>query len=315
VSVVGLDSKNARLLFENGRYQGHSPSPDRRWFAVSEGSYGRDSLHTTRLGRFGLRRIATVNGLIQGARWSPDGRRIAFAADDLRAACRLTAWIVTVETRVLRKLSDCAGLADWASDSRRIAYVTHEDELRVADLAAGRTVVVARGVRGGHAGAPDNDDGPRWSPGGLRIAYIGGARGKLHVVRLADGKDIAIAPASAAAAWSPDGRRLAFVHDGRLAVIHRDGSNFRVLDRAAIQDLVPAWSPDGRWIAYARVFERPCRCGSEVFVVPVNGGRARRLTDVSAKRLDGPRHVELGSPSWSRDSRRIFYLHYIHFGE
>ena len=55
-------------------------------------------------------------------------------------------------------------------------------------------------------------------------------------------------------AWSPDGRKIAFVSDrdgnGEIYVMNADGSAQRKLTRNAAPDGGPAWSPDGRRIAF-----------------------------------------------------------------
>ena len=56
--------------------------------------------------------------------------------------------------------------------------------------------------------------------------------------------------AYAAPAWSPDGRKLAFVSDregnSEVYVMNADGSGQRSLTRNPAYDADPAWSPDGR---------------------------------------------------------------------
>src|SRR6185436_11226570 len=55
-------------------------------------------------------------------------------------------------------------------------------------------------------------------------------------------------------AWSPDGRKLAFVseRDGNaeIYVMNADGSAQENLTRQPANDSHPAWSPDGRKIAF-----------------------------------------------------------------
>ncbi len=76
-------------------------------------------------------------------------------------------------------------------------------------------------------------------------------------------------------AWSPDGRRLAFLLNGRLSIANRDGSGVRPLASARL--LVrepPAWSPDGDWIA----FENDYPTDGDLYIVHPDGTGLRRLT-------------------------------------
>ncbi|GAA2617947.1 hypothetical protein GCM10010399_56260 [Dactylosporangium fulvum] len=69
--------------------------------------------------------------------------------------------------------------------------------------------------------------------------------------------------------FSPDGTRLAYLHNGTVWVMNADGSGKRqVSDRAAGG---PSWSPDGKWIAYSAL---SCTGGPGVFRVPATGGTA-----------------------------------------
>ena len=72
----------------------------------------------------------------------------------------------------------------------------------------------------------------------------------------------------AGAAWSPDGKRIAFTHDGELWVMRSDGSRQRPLGAIGAG---PAWSPDGKRIAFTRV--------GDVNVVNADGSDLRALPD------------------------------------
>jgi TolB protein len=96
-------------------------------------------------------------------------------------------------------------------------------------------------------------------------------------------------------AWSPDGRRIAFVsrRDGRshIYAMRVDGTGTRRLTSSAPDDSSPTWSPDGRRIAFSRV--------GELFVVGSRGGPARRIGQgVGGEALD---------PAWSPNGRLIAY--------
>jgi Tol biopolymer transport system component len=99
-------------------------------------------------------------------------------------------------------------------------------------------------------------------------------------------------------AWSPDGRKLAFVsrRDGNseIYVMNADGSDQRNLTRHAASDQSPAWSPDGQSIAFVSR-----RSGlAEIHVMNADGSDQRNL------RVRVGRDSGLG---WSPDGRKIAF--------
>jgi len=96
--------------------------------------------------------------------------------------------------------------------------------------------------------------------------------------------------------WSPDGRWIAFVLDrGRGSEIWRmraDGSRVGLVAPAPLPDGAgqaereelggpsagPVWSPDGRFLAYAADVDDDGL--DELYVVPANGGRPRKLAEL-----------------------------------
>lgn len=115
---------------------------------------------------------------------------------------------------------------------------------------------------------------------------------------------------------SPDGRRFGFVEtyieDGnyhsRILVGAVDGDDTPKPLTDGIRDFAPAWSPDGRSIAFLRAQEAT---PPQLFVVPAEGGAARRLTDLPLG-VGSPvttRHAKgAAAPVWSPDSRHIAYV-------
>ena len=81
------------------------------------------------------------------------------------------------------------------------------------------------------------------------------------------------------AAYSPNGKRIAFVRASKHAIdlwtMNADGTHQRRLGATAgIHEIDPAWSPDGTQIAFKRVsgFWRDA-----LYVMPSTGGSVRRL--------------------------------------
>jgi TolB protein len=100
-------------------------------------------------------------------------------------------------------------------------------------------------------------------------------------------------------AWSPDGRRIAFVstrdRDPEIYVMDADGSNARRLTAVPGRDAHPYWSPDGSKI----VFQSPRENGhTRIFVMNADGSEQRVLT-----RNEG----FCGVPVWSPDGRTIVF--------
>lgn len=100
-------------------------------------------------------------------------------------------------------------------------------------------------------------------------------------------------------AWSPDGRRIAFVSDRdgqrEVYVMNADGSEPRNLTNHPADDWTPCWSPDGRQIAFASFREG----NWEIHVMEADGSNVRRLTNDPAADY---------SPSWSPDGNSIAFV-------
>jgi Tol biopolymer transport system component len=238
-------------------------SPDRRSIA----SAGDGELIIRTVSGQLLRRIdVPAEGTITEPRWSPGGRWIAFLVeqcesddDDRIAALRCAdLWVVRPDGSARRRLvaakvsthDRVAGYA-WSPSGRSLVFERSERPgLVVIDVATARTRVLRGTTRFGSGD-------PSWSRTGS-IAFAR-QRGRfkgydLYTVR-PDGsrlRRVARIHSAARPAWSPDGRRIAFLdfvpasglNRWRITVVRTDGSGRRQVG-VATSDLALLWSPDG----------------------------------------------------------------------
>jgi TolB protein len=160
----------------------------------------------------------------------------------------------------------------------RIAFVVkqarqHALQVADADGYGARTII----------SSPEPIISPKWSPDGMRLAYVSFERKKpvVFVQHLDSGNRQAVAAFkgnNSAPAWSPDGSQLAVVltRDGtsQIYLIDAHGGGLRRLSNNDSIDTEPAFSPDGRSIIFTSD-----RGGSpQIYQIPTEGGAATRLT-------------------------------------
>lgn len=102
-------------------------------------------------------------------------------------------------------------------------------------------------------------------------------------------------------AWSPDGRRLAFIREGASSpelVLLDVGRGAEIVIPTPGADNIngPAWSPDGRFIAYWGLRG----ANADIFVVGADGGNPTNVTQTA-------RHDE-SYPAWSPDGTRLAFV-------
>ena len=241
--------------------------------------------------------------------WSPDGHLIAVGngrscdpyADCLGWSVRL----IDATTGNLRGAIPSAKEPSWSPDGREIAF---EGGAALGDhhAKAPFSVSVARpSVKGRRTLARGGF--PLWSATGKWIAFYS-ITGQdlfdgLHVVRPNGRGERRIANSEAVLAWSPDGKRLAFIGPFGPTKISVYSTITAQIRRVGPSDLSHvggiAWSPDGSKLAWVS-YDYP-RDADRLFIAPSSGpGKPRVLVRTRARE-------RIWTPVFSADGKRVLY--------
>lgn len=236
------------------------------------------------------------------AAWSRDGSQIVFTSDR-PGNTDTELYRMAADASGVKALSDNEALdeyPDW-SGSSRLLFSSNRDggaqQLYLLDANATQTVRLTE------QGA--DDIRARWAPDGKGFAFTRATDGKWRVFVRATENGM-IRPLSAAwmstgeAAWTPDGHHLVVSSDAHapdsghlelfsLEVRDRDGDgvgdNIRRLTHtpAATLNTEPDVSTDGNCVLFVRA-RRDNPNQSEIYVMPMKGGDAIKVTDGYAPR-------------------------------
>jgi Tol biopolymer transport system component len=232
--------------------------------------------------------------------WSPDGKKLSFAAKDpLKYHLGINLYEVVVENGNVHELTALPGdeLGDrWSPDGAQLAFIWFPEGYGGSCLTCSKNAAIRlTNAEGSSEVVVDNFasiGGLTWSPDGTRLAFWGSPTAdylddeciEVYVLNvpnnsiecLTEQYDLVV---TGETVWSPDGERIAFtaIASGEAAIytITPDGkslSRLTALGAAAGRDLV--WAPDGQSIAFAYGWEGE---KSHIWFVEIKGGTLRKL--------------------------------------
>jgi len=221
--------------------------------------------------------------------WSPDGKRLCFAAKDPQNARQgVNLYAVALDDKRVHTLTARPGdelECRWSPDGTKVAYVwfprgfakleAGTAALRITDLKTDDYVLVDGFAWIGYLS---------WKPDGTQLAYITrSASQQLYIVDVMDGSAKSLTEqyemaSLAFATWSPNGKWIAFQAQGPkgrgIYTITPDGEELSQIVFSPSDDWGLTWSPDGNSIAFTRG-----SAGSKlrIWIVQVEKGKLEEL--------------------------------------
>jgi len=251
IYLMNIDGSGlSEITDSSGLIQGFTWSPDGQRLAFQSDRDGEDEIYVVNADGSGLLQLTDEEGFsARNPAWSPDGVHIAFTlgreADGTTYVARMRPDGSDVET-----LTE-GGTPAWSPDGTQIAFAVMDRGLFVMN-ADGTGIEQLTDSR-----AYGYDWFPAWSPDGSQILFgsnrqtPGDAATERPYVMNANGTNALpfadMAWGQPPYAWSPDGRRIAYVDDfffglGTLYIMDADGTNRQPLMQDN-QGLHPLWRP------------------------------------------------------------------------
>ncbi len=239
----------------------------------------------------------TADGSSGGARWSPDGRWIAFTAKRGEHGQVFVIRAAGVEAFPVTNVERSIGSFRWSPDGQRIAFTMQEPESKVEkqkDKIYGDYAVEDAEYRRSWLYAVDFDPG-RQAPDELpcyedekKEAQPWDCPEWPEPEALVDSVAFTITGFE----WSPDGEHIAFQHQpdplinsffgADISLLNLTSGEYRPFLDSSLPELLDAWSPDGEFLLYHRSSEDTTAVyytNPLLFKIPVAGGDPVRLAE------------------------------------
>ncbi len=214
------------------------------------------------------------------ARWSPDGKTIAFLADKEGKRQIFLLPLDGGEARALTTSPTGVQQFAWSPDGTRLAFAAEDEAPKREDDTKGEDAFEV---------ADDSlfvTDAP--VPVHLWITDLEGKAARKTSGAWSLANTPPPSPPASPLAWSPDGASIAFAqqaspHTGdqektRVMILDVASGSLRALTGETRLEGFPAWSPDGRQIAYWFPRDGELVNQNEIHLVDAKGGKGRDLT-------------------------------------
>lgn len=314
--VADISAQDTRTVLETDHFfelknvRNPQISPDGKWVAytVSESDFDANKSETGiwMVPAGGGEAIPmTAKGSSAGnPRWSPDGKYLSFTAS--RDGGQTQVWVLNRlggEARQLTDIKQGVNGYEWSPDGSRLLLMIRDAKPE------------AEGEGKDKRPEPYVIDRLQFKRD--YVGYLDRRRVHLYVYTPGDSAAVQITSGDydqSQPAWSPDGKRIAFVSnrtdnpDGNtnndIWIVDADntdkGQNLIQVTTAPGNDRSPAWSPDGRYITYVTVTDTSViwYATNHLAIIPAEGGTARVLTENLDRNVSNPRFSPDGRSIW-----------------